>query len=516
VLQTGTSATVTWTFDDGTESHELHPSKSYGSIASRNNRLRVEPWSAVRRLNLGYDRGDGGTDAIEPNADQHVSSVENLALVAPYLIEWCSSYNDFSSLDFSHFTNLRTIECFLSSSLARVDLSDTPNLRRACFEDCRLASLDLSESPALEDLRGALNDYTTIDFGDIGQNAWHICIRENHSLTDAEMFSSMAPFPVIAELYIWNDRQSGTLSIPSTSATRNVEILAWENGYSSLDLSGSLRNEARTGVVNLRNNALTRVDISGCEQINQLDLSNNRLDAADVDYILQTLDELGRSDVNTPPGALSVDLRGNEGFTEAGETHALSLAAKGWTVRTEGRVITPEPPEDIGPVTIQFTTSGPSASMAAELSGAADVEWLWSDGVESAGVSASRTDLGNGVHAHSAVISNGAALVRFGAASGGGNGHLTGISGLDQCPNLAILYAYNESQLTGFGRTGACRVREYHLIGTAIPAAEMDSIFADAVASTVQNGTLYCANPGTSASTENRALLQARGWQLVY
>ncbi|MBN1524511.1 MAG: hypothetical protein JW904_08515 [Spirochaetales bacterium] len=520
IIVLSSDAEVLWTFADGATSSLTHPEKNYGSAESRSNTLSVTPWSALRRINLGYDAGDGGTYSIEFNDDQHVSTVSNLQVAAPYLVEWCSSYNDFTSLNFHDFVNLETIECFLSTNLQSVDLSNTPSLRRACFEDCNLGALDLSDCTALEDLRGALNNYTTINFGTVGADVWHICIRENHSLANATMFADMTQFPQIAELYIWDDHQSGELSIPSSSSTRNVEILGWSNNYTSLDLEGALGNQLATGTIDLRYNHLAQVNITGCIQINNLNLAYNQLDEADIDQILADLDALGRSELNVPNSApLVVDLRGNVASSAAGYASAENLAGKGWTVYTAGYELTPPPPENTGAATVSFSTTGDTTTMLVGFDGSPDAVWHWSDGTTSAAVSGQsvvKSGLGPGTHSHSLEVSNGAALTRFGAASGGGLGNLVTISGLEACSYLEIVYAYNESALVSIGDTGTTRIREYHLMGSAISAAEMDGIFADAVATTVVNGTIWAPNAGTSGSDADRATLAARGWSLSY
>ena len=108
------TAEVLWTWDDNTTSNSLTPTKDYGSAQLRPNRLKVTPWSALRRINICYTAEDGGTESIERVPDQHVSLVENISLAAPYLKEWCSSYNNIKSLDFSNFINIETIECYRS------------------------------------------------------------------------------------------------------------------------------------------------------------------------------------------------------------------------------------------------------------------------------------------------------------------------------------------------------------------------------------------------------------------
>jgi hypothetical protein len=523
IITLSAPADVLWTWADGTTSTALAPTKNYGADASRANTLLVTPWSALRRINLGYRVDDGGSSSIERNdADRQVSSVRNLSLAAPYLVEWCSCYSLISSLDFSDFTKLETIECYHTPSLTSINLHNTPALRRACVEECGLSSLDLSESPALEDLRGALNNYPTINFGNIGQHVWHICVRDNPQIQNQNLFANMAQFPTISELFIWNNNQTGALVIPSTSSTRSVSIQAAGNQFATLNLSGALQNAASSGSVYFDNNRLTAVTITGCAQINELTLYNNRLPATNVDQILIDLDSLGRNSTNTPGWAgLRCDLRGNEACTSASITAGESLAAKGWTVYTNNRSFLPPAPatEQTGPTQIDFTTTGDTTSLFIDCSWSAVMEWHWSDGTTTPAIPGQtivKTGLGSGAHTHFLSLSNGAVLTRFGAASGGNLGAFVSVNGLQNCRNLSIVYAYNENALTTIGRTNGTLVREYHLAGCALPATEMDWVFADAVANGVNNGRIWAPNGGTAASDTNRATLQTRHWTLSY
>lgn len=128
-----------------------------------------------------------------------------------------------------------------------MNLANTPKLRRACFEDCDLGSLDLSQSPALEDLRGAMNQYRTNEFGHTGRRVWHICVRDNPQLTDQALFADLSPMPNLSELFICNDNQAGALRLPASSPSQ------------------------------------------GCIQVTELALENNQLDVSQVDGLLTTL-----------------------------------------------------------------------------------------------------------------------------------------------------------------------------------------------------------------------------------
>lgn len=337
VLFPQAQAQVTWTWSDGSASHSLRPNKSFGSAATRVQRLVVQPWSAIQRINIGYDSNDGGSDDIEHVPDQHVSAVGGMNVVAATLRQWCSSYNRLSSLDFSNFVNLDTIECYQSKNLVSVNLHNTPQLRRLCLEQCNLAALDVSQSPLLEDLRGAINQYATVEYGSTGAHLWHICTRDNEQITHRSLYSDLSKFPNISELFIWNDNQAGTLRVPASSPDKYVFLIAYGNDYTHLDLRGALRNPENTGIVDLSNNQLVSVNINGCVQISSLDLNDNLLSSATVDYILVALDSLGRSRANTPSWtSLDVDLTGNAVPGPAGMAAARSLAAKGWRVAAEG------------------------------------------------------------------------------------------------------------------------------------------------------------------------------------
>jgi hypothetical protein len=139
----------------------------------------VTPWSALRTINIGYDGGDGGSWMIPSVTNQHVSNVRNLELVKDYLEVWCSSYNQLNNLIFDDFVVLDTVECFLSQTMTSVSLKNTPSLTRLCLEDNNLSTLDISECTGLMDLRGAQNNYSTINFSNSTDEVWHISNKNN-------------------------------------------------------------------------------------------------------------------------------------------------------------------------------------------------------------------------------------------------------------------------------------------------------------------------------------------------
>ncbi len=511
---------ILWVWSDGKTSSSATPNKSFGSALSRSQKLLVRPWSAIQRINIGFDGGDGGDMSIEQVADQHVSSVSGMDLVAPTLGQWCSSYNQITALDFSNFISLDTIECYYSHGLTSVNLSNTPLLKRACFEACDLHALDLSDSPLLEDLRGAENAYDDIKFSDNGDHVWHICVRDNPQITNQSLFADMGRFPSIAELFIWYDNQSGSLRLPSSHKTRGVSLLAEYNHYSALDLSGSLLNPASYGAIDFRNNQLSSINITGCVQITEMYLENNLLEESQIDGILATLDSLGRNkDYTDIQTILMIDIRGNALPSASGISSANKLAAKGWSVVTDNWTFEPPAPSDTGEARIDFTTNGDTTRMRCDFLGSSTTAtWHWSDGTTSAAISGEdslKPGLSTGLHGHYLVISNGSALIGFGASEEG-QGHLKTISGLNNAPYLAILYAYGEGDLTDTGRLDGTRLREYYLGETALSDTAMDQVFADAVSTGITGGTMWCPNQGTASGEADRATLLVRGWLLYY
>jgi Leucine-rich repeat (LRR) protein len=321
-------ATVRWTFADGTSTNSLQPVKSYPGDASRGNRLKVTPWSALRTINIGYDAGDGGSWNIPMVGNQHVSEVRNISLVKDYLEVWCSSHNQIDTLIFDDFVVLDTVECFLSQSTRHVSLKNTPSLTRLCLEDNNLSTLDISGCTALADLRGAVNNYSTIDFANSADDVWHICVRDNPQITNDTLFAHMDLFPNIAELFIWNDNQSGTFRMSQNHPTRNISLLANGNHYTRLDLRGALQHEAGNGEISFEGNGLRSVELEGCDQLKRILLTWNGMSSDTVNKILSQVDDFGTSN-----GVL--DLRGNRVPTVESESHLANLRAKGWTVEVE-------------------------------------------------------------------------------------------------------------------------------------------------------------------------------------
>ena len=214
VIEVSGNPDIEWVFNDGSTSSLAAPSKQYGSTGLRNNYLRVTPWSALTGVNLGYDASDGGYGGFALVDNQQVLTIENLSLAKSSLQYFCASYNPLSELDIRGFSALKFIELLYCRNLMNLYLDSHPVLERLCVEGCNLASLDLSGLTGLKDLRGAENNYTSINWGSIGALLWHICVRSNPQFN--VNIPALTQFPLLQELLIWDANQNGEFVVIAT------------------------------------------------------------------------------------------------------------------------------------------------------------------------------------------------------------------------------------------------------------------------------------------------------------
>ena len=354
ILTVSNGALIEWVFD-GSTSNSATPTINYGTSASRQNRLKVTPWNALLGINIGYDGGDGGSFDTPHLEQQNVISVSGLENASESLTEWQSSRNPITSLNFSNFVNLRTIECYECNFLETINLYNTTSLERLCVENNSLNSLDISYSPLLEDLRAAGNGYSEINFGNIGDSIWHLCIHTNPLSAN---LPSAYRFPSLRDLFIWSTNQTGILRVSSTAL---YQVEAFNNHYTSANFSGSY-SEGRNLTINIFDNDLTSVNLSGCYGLVSLDAHNNNLGQTEIDNILQEINSFDTSNG-------MVNLSENTAPSETGISYADLLTSRGWTVNVDINVNTE----------IIFTTGGASFSPIISVSEGATIEWTWED-----------------------------------------------------------------------------------------------------------------------------------------
>lgn len=300
LLQVDEGATVEWFWADGTSSAEASPTKAFYGARHRVQRLRVTPWSALRRLNVGYDAGDGGDLSIPLHPAQQVSAIRRLQ-AASGLEVLAFSGNPMTSLDAHGMPALRTIESFLNHTMKAVDVTGCPNLRRLCLEENECEGvLDLRDSPLLEDLRGSVNSFTEVLFADAVPALWHVCVQAVPGLAQLPY----EKFVKVIQLWVDRSGQTGVLPIVNPDM---ISVLIWDCGFTGVDLS--------------------QVKTNG--MLTQLNAANCNWSQASVDHVLTNLVR-----INAQYGQRECILTGNAAPSSAGQAAATTLRSRGWTVTT--------------------------------------------------------------------------------------------------------------------------------------------------------------------------------------
>lgn len=313
---------IEWFFNDSTTSSSATPIKDYITPGSRNNYLKVTPWSSLIGINVGYDASDGGYGSFETVTAQNVLGFKNLILAKNSLQYLCASYCQLEDLDLRGLEALKFVELFNCHNLSNLKLGYHPVLERICVEDCKLNSLDLSGCSSLKDLRGALNDYISINWGSIGDSIRHICIRDNQQIN--VNLPPLTQFPVLRELLNWNTSQTGQFVCHNSMIQ---EIISHNNHYTSADINGCTRLRK----LYLSGSRLASLDLGIGNHLTFLALKDCGLSKPQVDYILHTIDELGLSD-----GYLDLTL--NPKPSADGLAHLKNLENKGWQILPDNSV----------------------------------------------------------------------------------------------------------------------------------------------------------------------------------
>ena len=499
-----------WTWSDATTSTNYpEASHEFGAAAERVQSLSVEPVAALTALNLGFDASDGGeTTPLPFRASQNVSAI-HFPQPLTGLRYFAASYNPLTNtLDFTGFTALEAVECFMASTLQHVVLTNLPSLKRVCLEDADLQELDLSGNPALEDLRGALNGYTEIrlDRG-TGPAIWHWCTRDNPQL--AQSFQDlMTNCFALREFFIWNDNQSGHLAPVSTNLQH---LLAANNHFTSADFTG----HDTLLVCDLSANALTNLVLEGCTALQTLDAHANQLGTAALDALLAFLD-------TSAPGLYRADLAQNAGLPSGtGYAHCAALIARGVSVSVDW----PDAFDGLtnaagGAEAITFVTTGrqPHMEIRTENGSPTNLLWHWGDGWISRGARIADHDFGaEGIWTNYVEVQPPSCVTYFGARSGYTGQGIQAVNGAAHFPALSYLYLYQQG-LAEISLAGCSALVQLHLAGNAISAETCDQWFLDldaAVAGPVAGADFfYPAAARTSASDAAWSNLVAKGYAM--
>ena len=508
-IDEGTFESLLWAWSDGTTGTDLNPTKDFGSAAERLQSLSVQPAEALTSINLGFDASDGGETTPLPFRDpQNVSAVE-FPRPLPGLRYFAASYNPLTNtLDFTGCTNLEAVECFQASALRHVVLADLPNLKRVCLEDADLQELDLSGNPALEDVRGALNNYAEILVArGTGPAVRHWCTRDNPQL--AQSFQDvMTNFFALRDLYIWNDNQSGHLAPVSTNL---FDLQAADNRYTSADLSG----KEHLYYCVLSGNCLTNLVLDGCTSLRMIDVHGNRLGTAQLDGILEHLD-------TTVPELFSAQLDQNaEPPSADGYFHYSNLLARGVSVYVDlPHMFDGRTNVSGGADAITFVTASSHLRMEIRTDNGTptNILWHWGDGRVLPNVtSVDQYFCSDRVFTNYVEVQPPGCVTSFGAEEGSTNQIIQAVRNASNFPALSTLYLYRQG-LEELSLGGCANLRQLHLAGNPVSAATGDQWFLDldaAVTGAVAGADFYYpADARSAASDAARSNLAAKGFAL--
>lgn len=311
----GTPA-IEWIFADSTTNASTKPVKNYASEGSRHNYLKVTPWSALIGINVGYDASDGGYGGFAMVDNQYVLGFQNLALSKSSLQYLCANYSLITELDLTEFTALKFVELFDCHNLATLRLGSHPALERLCVENCILSSLDLSGCANLKEIRGGSNNFTSVNWGSIGQLMQHLCIGENPQIKTS--LPSVTQFPSLRELSIGNTNQAGAFVCHSSVIQM---IYSDKNNYTSADISGCTSLSA----FYISGSQLASLNLGTATHLTNVRLDDCGLTESQIDYVLYTIDKADLSN-----GYL--DLTGNASPSAEGLAHFDKLKKRGWTI----------------------------------------------------------------------------------------------------------------------------------------------------------------------------------------
>lgn len=295
-------------FSDETTSNETTYAKDFGSVAERTQYVTATPSTSLEQINFGYDGGDGG-DRYFPYADHrdptNVLEVTNVAVGAPRLRYFAANNSPIETIDLSGCAFLEACECYYAHYASSANLEGCTALKRVCFETGNLSSLDVSDAIAIEDVRGRgqgihaapgqARDFR-VTLGDCSA-LWHLCLGSQgngHVLGVEALATGQVALPALEQWWLFDGHPAvltdGVYSyFPLTLNVPNPTLQSiWASGCNHTSFSSAnvrWNPEANTELL-LSGNPLQSIDLTGCEDIHVVDLSNCNLTQAQVDYAL--------------------------------------------------------------------------------------------------------------------------------------------------------------------------------------------------------------------------------------
>jgi hypothetical protein len=389
----------------------------------------------IYALNLGYAAEDFGftNSIVNTNPPQQILRFVGLSKTITNL---CLSSNLLTTLNISGWPALQDIEAWHNTNMLTVYVTNCPQLRRACFEAIATNTigitnvLDFSGCNHLEEIRAANNRFPNIIITNgAGPELWHLCIHDNNLYNQLPSNFNFSVFPSLRDVWIWDNDFAGALPLQNSIATNLVGVEAFNNKFTSLDVSGQTNFDH---VYIDGNITLTNLNISGCSKIRQITAQACGLSQSSVDSILISADQSGVHNTGTG-STLFIDL--SLGMTNPGTNAVPSLDGqraaanlllnKHWTVFYH---LPPVGTPDISAVSVPAVGSN-SVKITWTTDVASDSTVYYSTSYSSSGASyTSYTDPAS-VTSHSVTVSGLTAATDYYFFVRSASGGLTGTSG---------------------------------------------------------------------------------------
>ncbi len=273
------------------------------------------------------------------------------------------SDNSMDSLDLDGCTALQTLTC-PGNDLARLDLSDCTALTELVCDalnvsDNSMDSLDLDGCTALQTLTCPGNDLARLDLSDCTALTELVCdAGQNITLPisagffpDAGLRSALSAVDTDGDgALTLRERQNATTLKVADASTESLYGLAWIEGLTDLDVSGTSlgslsSSELPASLITLTASGcgITEADLSGLAYLISLDLSSNPLTSVDLTGLprLSSLDLAncqlsGVLDVSGNGRLTHLNVSGNPSLAEVSAIGVTGLDAEGAVICDAG------------------------------------------------------------------------------------------------------------------------------------------------------------------------------------
>lgn len=340
------------------------PTFTFGSAATRHVTLYVDDgaghsrMNVVETLNLGYDdtvdtAERSSVGAVFNKSPESLTAIENLTSLTGLLHFMADNTRLSGALNCTGLKLMRFCSVY-TTDITSIDLTGCASVKRLVVERCHLTTLDLNPvKDTLEDLRAA-NQFAPADMDEAHYHVpgltftmltgpmsrlWHYCVRAQRLTNSLDGDNIAGALPVVVQCWDWSTpkgdgtARTGTYSQASTYLN---SVVSHHNSWTALDLTGQTN---LTDLIDMSNNALAAVTLTGAFLSGTIHLSNNSLPAAAVNAVLAKLAAQGNGG-----GVLHIgtDARSdadatknhNAAPTGQGITDVATLRSRGWTVTT--------------------------------------------------------------------------------------------------------------------------------------------------------------------------------------